>query len=127
MDDEKYMNIKKFSEATNLTTYTIRYYEKMGLLKNISRNSSGHRWFTDKDIVWVAFIKRLKDTGMPLEGILQYAELRELGCSTSEKRMQMLQDHALKLEANITEQQSNLKKLQQKITYYSDAIKLQSI
>lgn len=36
------MNIKKFSEATKLTAYTVRYYEKMGLLKNISRNSSGH-------------------------------------------------------------------------------------
>ncbi|MEJ6123567.1 MerR family transcriptional regulator [Vibrio sp. 2-Bac 85] len=119
------MNIKKFSEATKLTAYTVRYYEKMGLLKNISRNSSGHRWFTEQDIVWVAFIKRLKDTGMPLEGILKYAELREQGISTSEQRMKMLQDHALKLEENITEQQLNLKKLQQKITYYSDVIKVQ--
>jgi len=119
------MNIKKFSEVTNLTTYTIRYYEKMGLLKNISRNNSGHRWFTEKDIVWIAFIKRLKDTGMPLEEILQYAELREQGNSTSEQRMQMLQEHALKLEANITEQQLNLEKLQQKIIYYRKVIKLQ--
>lgn len=62
---------------------------------------------------------------MPLEGILKYAELREQGISTSEQRMKMLQDHALKLEENITEQQLNLKKLQQKITYYSDVIKVQ--
>jgi DNA-binding transcriptional MerR regulator len=119
---EVQMNIKKFSEITHLTPYTIRYYEKMGLLKHVSRNTSGHRWFSDKDIIWIGFIKRLKDTGMPLNDILQYANLREQGESTSELRMKMLQQHAVILEAKITEEQSHLKKLNQKIEYYSQVI-----
>lgn len=119
------MNIQKFSEITNISSHTIRYYEKIGLLRNISRNSSGHRWFTEKDIVWIEFIKRLKDTGMPLDNILKYADLRGEGDSTSELRMQILEDHAVMLEEKIAEDEHHLKKLKEKIKHYSEIIELE--
>lgn len=119
------MNIQKFSEITEISSYTIRYYEKIGLLRNISRNSSGHRWFTEKDIIWIEFIKRLKDTGMPLGNILNYADLRDEGASTSELRMQILEEHAVMLEEKIAEEQYHLKKLKEKIKYYSEIIELE--
>lgn len=119
------MNIQKFSAITNISSYTIRYYEKIGLLRNVSRNSSGHRWFTDKDIIWIEFIKRLKDTGMPLDNIRKYADLRDEGASTSELRMQILQKHAVMLEEKIAEEQCHLKKLKEKIEHYSEIIKLE--
>ncbi|MCA2486645.1 MerR family transcriptional regulator, partial [Vibrio parahaemolyticus] len=37
------MNMKEFSSAVGLSSYTLRYYEKIGLLKHVHRNSSGHR------------------------------------------------------------------------------------
>lgn len=112
------MNIKHFSKVTNLSAHTIRYYEKIGLIKNVERTVSGHRFFTQKDIDWIAFIKRLKDTGMPLKQILIYAQLRDIGVSTADQRMNILQDHAQILETNIEEQQLNLKMLKAKIQYY---------
>ncbi|WP_413702138.1 MerR family transcriptional regulator [Psychromonas sp. KJ10-10] len=114
------MNIQHFSKLTNLSAHTIRYYEKIGLIKNIERTLSGHRFFTQKDIDWIAFIKRLKDTGMTLKQILLYSELRDIGVSSSEERMNILQEHALMLEAKIEEQQLNLKMLKAKIQYYRD-------
>ncbi|MBU3003235.1 MerR family transcriptional regulator [Paraglaciecola arctica] len=119
------MNIQKFSKVTNVSSYTIRYYEKIGLLKNISRNSSGHRWFTEKDVIWIEFIKRLKDTGMPLDNIKKYADLRDEGASTSELRMKILQQHAVTLEEKISEEQFHLKKLKEKIEHYSEFIELE--
>ena len=116
------MNIQKFSKVTNVSAYTIRYYEKIGLLKNISRNSSGHRWFTNKDVIWIEFIKRLKDTGMPLDNIKKYADLRDEGAATSELRMQILQQHAVTLEEKIIGEQFHLKKLKEKIEHYSETI-----
>ena len=77
------MNIKTFSNSIELSVYTIRYYEKIGLFHNIQRNASGHRAFTKDDIAWAKFIKRLKDTGMPLSTIRQYAILREEGDYTA--------------------------------------------
>jgi DNA-binding transcriptional MerR regulator len=119
------MNIQMFSEITGISSHTIRYYEKIGLLRNISRNSSGHRWFTEKDIIWIEFIKRLKDTGMPLDNILKYADLRDDGASTSELRMQILEEHAVMLEEKIAEEQYHLKKLKEKIKHYSKIIELE--
>lgn len=115
------MNIQAFSQFTQLSAHTLRYYEKIGLIKNIERNISGHRYFTQKDADWVEFIKRLKETDMPLKQILSYAELREAGPSTSVKRMQMLEDHAISLEANIKDQLNHLAMLKIKIKYYSDS------
>ncbi|QTG90716.1 MerR family DNA-binding transcriptional regulator, partial [Vibrio furnissii] len=40
------MNIKAFSELTGLSAYTLRYYEKIGLLKNVQRTPSGRRVYT---------------------------------------------------------------------------------
>lgn len=116
------MNIQQFSKLTDISSHTIRYYEKIGLLKNVSRNASGHRWFTEKDIIWIEFIKRLKDTGMPLDNIRQYADLRDEGASTSELRMKMLQQHAVMLEAKIADEQFYLKMLKEKIAHYSKVI-----
>ena len=46
--------------------------------------------YSDKDLTWIAFIKRLKDTGMPIKEIRHYAELRADGDPTLSERMEML-------------------------------------
>ncbi len=61
------MNIKELSEISGLTTHTLRYYEKIGLLKNIKRDSVGYRDYTENDAAWIEFIGRLKATGMSIE------------------------------------------------------------
>ena len=95
------------------------------MLKNVARNSSGHRWFSEQDIIWLEFIKRLKETDMPLDKILKYANLRDEGASTSQLRMQILQQHAVMLEDKITAEQFHLKKLKEKIGYYSEIAELE--
>ena len=114
------MNIQEFSHTTKMSAYTIRYYEKIGLFKHISRNSSGHRCFTQEDIIWVEFVKRLKDTGMSLRNIREYADLREEGEHTSALRMQLLEEHAKQLEEKINLEKRHLRKLKEKITYYKN-------
>jgi DNA-binding transcriptional MerR regulator len=119
------MNIKKFSKVSNVSSYTIRYYEKIGLLKNVSRNASVNRWSTEKDSIWIEFIKRLKDTGMSLDNIRKYADLRDQGASTSELRMQILISHSLTLEEKMKEDQFHLEKLKEKIVHYNKTIELE--
>jgi DNA-binding transcriptional MerR regulator len=112
------MNMKAFSTLVGLSAYTLRYYEKVGLLNNIQRNSSGHRAYTSKDLEWVNFVKRLKDTGMPLAEIQQYAQLRELGSSTVLDRQQLLERHKDQLQAHIELQKNHLLALESKISLY---------
>lgn len=121
------MNIKNFSELTQVSAHTLRYYEKIGLLRHINRSASGHRLFTDKDVDWVEFIKRLKAMGMELNKIQQYANLRELGESTSRQRQQMLEEYVLVVEKRIEAEVCNLKKIKQKIQYYSEMNKTKAL
>lgn len=112
------MNISKFSELTQLTPHTLRYYEKIGLLSNISRNSSGHRSYTIVDVEWAKFINRLKATGMPLEQIIEYANLRAAGDETFEQRRLLLQKHRDVLKQRIESELEHLQALDVKIDYY---------
>lgn len=116
------MNIQRFSKLTNISAHTIRYYEKIGVLKHVARNASGHRFFTSKDIDWIGFVKRLKEMGMPLDNIKLYADLREKGDVTSELRKQLLQEHVAILEERIALESLHLKNIKEKIIHYEHFI-----
>ena len=69
-------SIGEFSRLTGLGIHTLRYYEQEGLIAP-ERNSGNRRRYSDRDIAWISFIKRLKDTGMPIKEIKRYAQLQE--------------------------------------------------
>ena len=112
------MNMKEFSKLVGLSSYTLRYYEKIGLLQDVQRNTSGHRDYTNKDLLWVQFVNRLKDTGMPLVQIQQYATLRAQGAGTALARQTLLEQHKDNLKAHIKLQQQHLAMLEDKINLY---------
>nr|WP_302140562.1 MerR family transcriptional regulator [uncultured Schaedlerella sp.] len=115
------MLISKFSKAAGISAYTLRYYEKKGLIR-VNRDSAGRRDYSEDDIEWARFIKRLKDTGMLLRDIRHYSDLRYEGDSTMEERMALLLRHR---EA-VVEQQKKwdgyLKNLDEKIHIYQKRI-----
>jgi DNA-binding transcriptional MerR regulator len=116
------MNISQFSAVTGLSAYTLRYYEKIGLLAPVYRNQSGHRDYANKDLEWITFIIRLKETGMPLQQILHYAHLREEGGDTAGERRALLVLHADMLETRIAKELEHLEALKKKIIYYNDLV-----
>lgn len=69
-------------------------------------------------IDWVNFIKRLKETGMPLEEIQEYASLREIGSQTTADRQKLLEVHRDNLIEHIRQQNEHLKRLEEKIDLY---------
>lgn len=117
------MNISEFAKRCGLSQHTLRYYEKIGLLPEIARNGSNHRNYSERDIAWMEFIKRLKETNMPLADIQRYAVLREQGESTEPERRQLLAAHAEKLESTIRNDMEHLKKLGEKIALYEKNIR----
>ncbi|MFK4565464.1 MerR family transcriptional regulator [Enterococcus sp. UD-01] len=81
--------IGAFSTEVGLSIDTLRYYEKEKLILP-KRNEINRRIYDTSDITWINFIKKLKQTGMPIKDIKQYAKLRYLGDQTIEKRMDLL-------------------------------------
>ena len=120
------MNVSEFSQRVCLSPHTIRYYDKIGLIGKIYRSSNGHRIFSENDVKWVEFIQRLKDTGMSLEKILEYARLREKGEKTMAARKELLISHSLELTNAIEKQQEHLINLNKKIALYDNLLEEKS-
>ncbi|QJB55166.1 MerR family transcriptional regulator [Pseudodesulfovibrio sp. zrk46] len=111
------MTISEIAKRTGLTAHTLRYYEKIGLIRDVERGR-GRRMYTEKDVEWLLFIVRLKETGMPLKQIEQYARLRYEGDTTLSERKAMLFSHRKDLKRNIDQLRGHLKALDKKIAIY---------
>lgn len=114
-------SIGEFSEVTGLGIHTLRFYEHEGLITPM-RNSSNRRRYSDRDMTWIAFIKRLKATGMPIKEIKRYAALRAEGDTTLSERMEMLIQHRQSLREQIRQLQEHETKLDEKIAFYRQEI-----
>ncbi|MCI0763826.1 MerR family transcriptional regulator [Bacillus sp. TL12] len=64
--------IGEVAELTGMSIHTLRYYEKLGLLPPPTRNS-GIRQYTEVDVRLLKFLYSLKQTGMSLEEIAEFA------------------------------------------------------
>ena len=115
-------SIGEFSKVTGLGIHTLRYYEHGSLIIPL-RNASNRRRYSEKDIAWIAFIKRLKATGMPIKEIKKYAALRAEGDDTLSERMEMLVQHRKSLNEQIRQLQEHEAKLDEKISFYQQEIK----
>lgn len=92
------MKISEAAAATRLSADTIRFYEREGLLRPVSRTAQGDREFSAHDLRWLRLFERLRATGMPLAEMRRYAELSHSGASTYASRRQMLETHLQRLE-----------------------------
>lgn len=101
------LRIKEVSERFNITTATLRYYEKMGLFEDVSR-INGIREYEDKDIERLSLIITLKNTGLSIEAIAKFIELDKDGANTINQRIKMLKNERQKILDDIHEQQNNL-------------------
>lgn len=117
-------SIGEFARITNLSIYTLRYYEQENLILP-ARKENGQRCYSENDIAWIQFVKRLKDTGMPIKEIQTYARLRAIGNPTMPQRMGMLAKHRTALQQQIARLQEHLEKLDAKIDYYQAEINTQ--
>ena len=112
------LSIGELSKASGLSTHTLRFYEKLGVLKPADRSASRHRLYRPDAVAWLEFVLRLKITGMPLAEIRQYAELRARGDSTLRARLKILELHRKRLTSNIASLSENLEALDSKMKTY---------
>ena len=118
-------SIGDFSAITGISIYTLRYYEKESLIIP-ARKENGRRSYMESDVTWIQFIKRLKDTGMPIKEIQKYAKFRSQGDTTMVDRMEMLAGHRAALKEEIAKLEEHLSNLDDKISYYRTAIEKQT-
>lgn len=109
------------TRRTGLTESTLRYYEKKGLI-HVARDGGGRRTYDERDVEWIAFICRLKETGMLLRDIRRYANLRDRGRTTMPERLAMLEEHKECVQEQQKRWARHLEKLEDKIAFYRTEI-----
>ena len=120
-------SIGQVAKKMGLTTHTLRYYDKEGLLPFVKKSGSGLRVFSDEDMEWLVVIECLKGTGMSLKNIKQYIDWCLEGDATIDKRLEMFKRQKNKLEEQMAELQKYLEKINYKIAYYTEASKSGSV
>lgn len=105
-------SIGQVAKKTGLSTHTLRYYEKEGLLPFVRKNGSGLRVFADSDIGWLEMIECLKGVGMPLKGIKQYIDWYREGDTTLPERLEMFKRQKQNLEQQMAMLNKHMEKNQ---------------
>lgn len=80
---EVHLTIAEVARRTGLTADTLRYYERIGLIAAVPRAPGGQRRYASADLDWLAFLLRLRETGMPIQGMQAFARLRSQGTPVS--------------------------------------------
>ena len=116
------MKIQEVSAHFGISSDTLRYYERIGLIPHVNRTDSGIRDYNDLDVRRVDFIKCMRSAGLPLEVLIEYMDLVQRGDTTIESRKEILQEQRAQLAARIEEMKKTLDLLDHKIEVYENRI-----
>jgi DNA-binding transcriptional MerR regulator len=116
------MKIAEVSERHGISSDTLRYYERVGLIPPVNRTESGIRDYNELDLRRVEFIKCMRSAGLPIEVLIEYVALVQQGDGTVEARKEILKEQRELLAARMNEMQKTLDILDHKIEVYENAV-----
>ena len=116
-------SIQDVSNKTGLSTHTLRYYEKEGLISGVERSQGGFRQYTDEDLERLGLIRCLKNTGMSIQEIARFVQLTHEGDHTLEERVELLREHRERVLERMAEMQEHLDKVTWKLNFFSEKLR----
>jgi DNA-binding transcriptional MerR regulator len=116
------MKIAEVSERYGISSDTLRYYERIGLIRPVNRNASGIRDYNEIDLRRVEFIKCMRSAGLSIEVLIEYVGLVQQGDHTIETRKEILKEQRELLAGRMKEMQKTLNILDHKIEVYENAV-----
>lgn len=112
----KAIGIRALARRCGLSTHTLRYYEDAGLMLDVPRDHRGHRAYTDDHERWVRFLVRLRESGMGITTIREYADLtRGAGDPDGSKRLAILRQHRDDVRERLSKLEEHLAVLDGKV------------
>ncbi len=117
------MTIKEVSERYDITADTLRYYERVGVIPEVSRTTSGNREYTEEDLKWVKNAVCLRKANVSVESIAEYVKLFKEGDETIGARLFLLTETKEQLLEEKKKYDEALERLEYKIERYEEALK----
>lgn len=116
------MTIKEVSEKYDISQDTLRYYERSGLIPAVTRTSGGIRNYQESDLGWVENAICMRNAGVPIEALIEYVRLYQMGDSTIEARKQLLEEQYEILREQKQQMETTMERLNYKISRYKVAM-----
>ncbi|MCI8425284.1 MAG: MerR family transcriptional regulator [Adlercreutzia sp.] len=116
------MKIAEVSKRYGVSADTLRYYERIGLLRHVPRNASGIRDYDEASCNAVEFVKCMRDAGMSIESLVEYMELLEVGDETTAQRKELLMSQSDAIRGRIADLERALTRLEYKIEHYDEVM-----
>lgn len=116
------MTIKEVSEKYDISQDTLRYYERSGLIPAVTRTSGGIRNYQESDLGWVENAICMRNAGVPIEALIEYVRLYQMGDSTIEARKQLLEEQYEILREQKQQIETTMERLNYKISRYKVAM-----
>mgnify|MGYP000358807741 FL=1 len=116
------MTIKEVSEKFGISQDTLRYYERVGLIPPVTRTTNGNRDYQESDLGWVENAVCMRNAGVPIEALIEYVKLYQMGDTTFEARRQLLQEQYDALQEQKEQIEETMKRLAYKVSRYEKAV-----
>jgi DNA-binding transcriptional MerR regulator len=111
--------ISEFAKATGLPRDTVRYYERLGLLKpSAPRGSSnGYRDYTVEDVERATLIKLGRALGFTLREIKTLAQSMESNALTDAKKVAVMEEKIKQIEMRVEQMNAIKRYFQAKVRW----------
>ena len=114
------MKIAEVSKRYGISADTLRYYERIGILRDVPRNPSGLRDYSEKNCNAVEFVKCMRGAGMSIESLKLYKDLFYEGDHTKGQRKKLLEAQRDTIRARISELEEAFTRLSYRIDHYEE-------
>ena len=94
-------SIGEVAEQLGLSTHTLRYYEKIGLLAPVAKTTGGRREYRARDIQRVQFIKRAQRMHFSLDDIRMLIELDKAVAVEKPQAQRLVQEKLGEIEESL--------------------------
>ncbi len=115
----KTYTIKEISQMFDIPSSTLRYYEDMGLLTNVSRTETNQRIYTDEHINRLGSINCFKNTGLPISKMQAFFQYEADLVANIDNIIALVTQHEEDTKQQVEKIQNDLSHIQHKVRYYN--------
>lgn len=122
-NDAVTLSIGEVADQTGLSVHALRFYEREELLVGeVVRTSGGRRRYSRTDVEWLQICTRLRESGMPMAQLREFAALVREGPGNEKQRLALLQSHETRIRAQLSALQQCLDVIEHKVNVYQEHV-----
>jgi DNA-binding transcriptional MerR regulator len=114
------LRIGDLAARSGHSAHAIRWYESIGLMPGVRRDGANRRVYDERHVQWLAFMDRLRTTGMSTARMTEYARLVGRGTTSLPLQRELLARHRDEVRGRLDEWRRALALLDRKLAFCDD-------